>query len=151
MSTKIRATLAQLVWLACADDPDLFTSPSYPLTEAFGAAGLVWSGDLVAPSGFDFARWRTGKRVGHLAGTYQLDHDEALAVLALSTVYEQVAAVFEHARQGSDAEEFLAGLGPRESGEGAVEDDGADSAPEVSAGLDRRLVGDLVGFLEGLR
>jgi hypothetical protein len=39
-----------VVWLACADDPDLFAAPLPPLAEVFAATGLAWEGEQLAPS-----------------------------------------------------------------------------------------------------
>jgi len=145
------AQISDLVWLACADNPRLFTSPAPPLAEAFGAAGLVWDGELVAPPGFEFARWRANRRVGHIASLHRLEHDEALAVLALSSVYEQVATVFDYAQQAVDAGAAVEDLDLGVTGDSEPTDEG--SAPDAgdsedSHGLDRRLVRDMVGFLD---
>src|SRR5680860_1282322 len=71
-----------VVWLACANDPNLFASPLQPLAEIFDHSGLVTDGDQIGPPGFDFASWRLSKRVEHIADVHQLDDDSALAVLA---------------------------------------------------------------------
>ena len=52
-----------VVWLACADDPDLFAAPLPPLAGVFAAAGLVWEGSSWHAARFDFAGWRVRKRV----------------------------------------------------------------------------------------
>lgn len=77
-----------LVWLACADDPEFLVKPEPPLSEALNAAGLARHGDFVAPPGFDFGRWRTGKRVARISSLHSIDEDEALAVLAFSQMYD---------------------------------------------------------------
>jgi tetratricopeptide (TPR) repeat protein len=131
-----------IVWLACADDPDLFTSPLPPLAEVFAAAGLVTDGEQVGPAGFDFASWRVSKRLESIADIHQLDEDSALAVLALARLYDQVASVVEHAQHAVDAGETLAAPlidTPAEP----------DAAAEAAgpAGTDRRLVRDTLEFL----
>ncbi|MGH3897261.1 MAG: SEC-C metal-binding domain-containing protein [Pseudonocardiaceae bacterium] len=81
------------IWTACADDPALFTEPLPPLGAALDACGLARDGQWLAAEGFDFRRWRVEKRCAAIAEVYDLSHDEALAVLAIVTLYDQVAAV----------------------------------------------------------
>lgn len=143
--------ISHMVWLACADSPTLFTSPAPPLAEAFDAAGLAWDGELVAPPGFDLARWRMNKQVDRLSSLYRLDTDDALAVLALSGVYGQVAAVFGYAQQAIDAGEAVDYLDLGMPGEDKPSDvvpvPDAEESDDVPS-LDRRLVRDMVGFLD---
>lgn len=130
-----------VVWLACADDPALFTSPRLSLTEVFAAAGLVMDGGLMGPPGFDFARWRVGLRLEDIADVHRLGDHEALAVLTLSGLYEQVVGVLEHAQHAADVNESFDELLGTTSG-----DDVAAEAAE-STGADRLLVRDIVGHL----
>ena len=94
--------ISSVVWLACADTADLFASPSEPLTDILERARLVTDGEQVGPPGFDFARWRMDGRVEHIAAVHHLDDDSALAVLALSRLYERVADLLEQAGEAQD-------------------------------------------------
>lgn len=131
------------VWLACANDPDMFSSASEPLADILGNAGLVTAGDLIAPPGFDFARWRTNRRLHHIADLHQLDEDDALAVLVLSALYERVADLLELARETPDGDESIAEL---LTAAATSSDTDADSRGLL--GADRRLVRDLTERLE---
>ena len=135
--------ISSVVWLACADEPSLFASPTEPLTEILEGAGLVTDGEQVAPPGFDFARWRTNRRVEHIADMHHLDDDSALAVLVLSRLYERVADLLEQAREAQGVSESIAhALTPT-----ALETD-PSPAPDSLLGADRRLVRDLTERLE---
>jgi SEC-C motif len=79
------------VWTACADDPKLFAEPLPPLGTALDACGLAHDGEWLAGRGFDFQRWRVEKRCAAIARRYDLSDDEALAVLAIVTLYGRVA------------------------------------------------------------
>lgn len=130
--------ISSVVWLACANEPDLFASPSEPLTEILGRAGLVTDGEQVAPPGFDFDRWRTNRRIEHIADRHQLDDDSALAVLVLSRLYGRVEDLLDQAIGAQDLSEpnghaFTAT---------AVEAD-PEPTPDSLLGADRRLVRDL--------
>jgi len=84
-------SLATVVWTACADDPTLFAEPLPPLGEVLDGCGLPYDGELLAPKGFDFRRWRANGRRAAIGRRHDLDDDEALAVLAIVMLYEQVA------------------------------------------------------------
>jgi len=131
-----------VVWLACSDDADLFASPLPPLAEVFATADLVSDGDQIGPAGFDFAGWRAGKRLAHIADVHGLDEDGALAVLILTRLYEQVASLFEHAREAVEAGESLADL---------LTDTPDNNEPAAGAAgparVDRKLVRDTLEFL----
>jgi hypothetical protein len=99
-----------VVWLACAEDPDLFCAPSPPLAELFAASGLAWRGEQLAPAGFDFDAWRVHEHVEYLADLHRLDDDAALAVLAITRLYEQVSEVFDRAQQLTDADQPVTDL-----------------------------------------
>lgn len=135
------------VWQAGVDVPDLFTSPGQPLADAFASAGLAVAGEQVAPPGFDFSRWRANNRIHHLKHAYRLEHDEAVAVLALSGVYEQMASVLEQAQGALDAGEDLETLfdGP-DAGDpsSATPSTGADSLRMPS----QEVVRDLLELLD---
>lgn len=72
------------VWTVCADDAVIFGQPTSPLTELLASSGLARDNDALAPAGFDFDGWRTGLRVRRIAASYQLDQDEARAVLTVT-------------------------------------------------------------------
>jgi tetratricopeptide (TPR) repeat protein len=95
------------VWTACADDPTLFAEPLPPLGEVLAACGLVRDDELLALPGFDFRRWQANVRRAEIAERHDLDGDEALAVLAIAGLYEQVAdlhaAASEAHEEGGDA------------------------------------------------
>ncbi len=81
------------VWTACADDPTLFTEPLPPLGAALDACELAHDGEWLAARGFDFQRWQVEKRCVAIARRYDLSDDEALAVLALVTLYNRLAEI----------------------------------------------------------
>lgn len=72
------------VWTACAGDAGLLREPTLPLTELLAASGLARDRDVLALAGFDFDGWRTGLRVRRIAASYQLEEDEARAVLTVT-------------------------------------------------------------------
>jgi tetratricopeptide (TPR) repeat protein len=88
------------LWMLCADDPAAFTSPPPPVGELLTGAGLIWDGDLVMTVGFDLAGYRVERRIARAAELYDLDDDEALAVLALSRMYERVADLLDFVNEG---------------------------------------------------
>ncbi len=79
------------VWTACAADSALFTEPAPPLSEIADDYGLEVRGDLLAPEGFEFDRWRFELDCEVLKRRYDLDDDGALAVRTLKSVYEQMS------------------------------------------------------------
>ncbi|MDN4516688.1 SEC-C domain-containing protein [Mycolicibacterium austroafricanum] len=85
------ASFDSAVWTACAADPALFTEPTPPLSEIADDHGLEVRGDLLAPEGFDFDRWRFELDCELLKRRYELDEDQALAVRTLKSIYEQMA------------------------------------------------------------
>ncbi|MDT7712663.1 MAG: hypothetical protein QOG46_1352, partial [Pseudonocardiales bacterium] len=85
--------LDDAVWTACADDPTLFTEPLPPLGAMLDTCGLAHDGAWLAAQGFDFRRWRVEQRCATIARVHDLGDDEALAVLAMVTLYDQVAEV----------------------------------------------------------
>ena len=141
--------ISDVVWQACGDSAELFASSLPPLLDAFGSAGLVWDGELLGPPGFDFARWRTDSTLDHLAEIYRLDDDEALAVLILSGVYEQVESVFEYSQNAHQAGEDLDALFTDPP---AVPDTSVAARPgELDATplvQDRKLVRDMLELLD---
>ncbi|MGH3792597.1 MAG: hypothetical protein ACRDQ9_17745, partial [Pseudonocardiaceae bacterium] len=89
------------VWTVCADDPTLFTAPLPPLGAALDACGLAHDGEWLAPPGFDFPRWQVEQRCAMIAQLHDLDDTEALAVLSIVTLYNQVAEM--HTQEDGDA------------------------------------------------
>lgn len=100
--------LACLVLTACADDPELLRAPTLPIGELIETAGLARQGEWVGPPGFDFAGWRLEERIADLEEVYGLTADEALAVVALTRMYEQIAELVEAA--SSDLESIVGAL-----------------------------------------
>jgi len=148
--------VSDLVWEACVTDPDLFVRPQPPLVDAIDAAGFARGGDLVGPPGFDFARWRTAKRAARVASLHRLEEDEALAVLALSRMYDDVADLLSNAQAAADAGESLDDLFSQAATDTETETAGpalvANEGPDSSvSGPDPQLVRDLIGFLEDPR
>ncbi len=76
------------VWTACVTDPALFTDPLPPLSEIVEDYGLVRSGEWIAPSGFDFGRWRFERRCALLAERHGLDLDDAIVLTSLIELYD---------------------------------------------------------------
>ncbi len=81
------------VWTACADDPTLFTEALPPLGEALDTCGLAHDGEWLAVQGFDFPRWQVDTRCAGIARVHDLSDDEALAVLAMVILYDQVVGL----------------------------------------------------------
>ncbi len=79
------------IWTVCAEDPELFREPLLPLDELLAANGLARLVDWLAREEFDFAAWRTGNRLKVVMDRFELDDEEALAVLAATGLYEQIA------------------------------------------------------------
>lgn len=104
--------LDDAVWTACAADPTLFTEPLPPLGAMLDACGLAHDGDWLARRGFDFQQWRVQKRCSAIAERHDLSDDEALAVLAIVTLYARVAEVHAAAQAAHEdgGEAALAGL-----------------------------------------
>ncbi len=132
-----------VVWLACAEETGLFSSPTEPLADVLGRAELVTDGEQVALPGFDFARWRTDRRIDHIAEVHRLDQDSALAVLVLSRLYERVEDLLELARESHDGAEAIASA---LADEASSPDTGPGSVSLL--GADRRLVRDLTESLD---
>jgi len=95
--------LDNAVWTVCADDDSLFREPAAPLGELLAASGLACEGDWIACAGFDFAEWRLNARIESIKERYELDDDEALAVLAVVGIYEQVLDLVEAMRSAQTA------------------------------------------------
>jgi tetratricopeptide (TPR) repeat protein len=83
------------VWTVCADDDNLFRQPTEPLGDLLVASGLACDGDWIACRGFDFRAWRVAARIERIKSRYELDEDEALAVLATVRLYEQTLDLVE--------------------------------------------------------
>lgn len=72
------------VWTVCAGDAGVFRQAALPLTDLLADSALARDGDALAPAGFDFDGWRTGLRIRRIVERYQLDQDEARAVLTVT-------------------------------------------------------------------
>ncbi len=68
------------VWTTCVTDAALFTDPLPPLSQIVEDYGLAHSGEWIAPSGFDFGRWRFERRGELLGERHGLDADDALVL-----------------------------------------------------------------------
>jgi tetratricopeptide (TPR) repeat protein len=83
------------IWTACADDPELFREPLPPLGRMLDTVGIPYDEDEIAPTGFDFEAWRVEDLIESIQYRHDLDDDEALAVLAMVSMYEQVAELVD--------------------------------------------------------
>lgn len=88
-----------VIWRMLSERPEMLTDPAAPLEASATELGYVKEADWLAPPGFDFAAWRTRQRLDHLAESYDLDDDEAVAVLAVVRLYERVAELYEAAAE----------------------------------------------------
>ena len=104
--------VAVAVWTVCAGDDNVFREAAPPLGDLLVASGLAYDGDWVARSGFDFDAWRVAGRIETIKERYQLDDDEALAVLVTVRLYEQILDVVEAVMTAQDSgdEHELAGI-----------------------------------------
>ncbi len=122
--------LCSAVWTICADDDGLFREPTAPLGEALAASGLAHQGDWVAGAGFDFAEWRLTARVESIKADYDIDDDDALAVLAVVGFYEHTLDLVEAVQadpDGGDERELTdAPAGPAPP----PPDDGGEADPD---------------------
>ncbi|HEY6421737.1 MAG TPA: SEC-C domain-containing protein [Pseudonocardiaceae bacterium] len=105
------------VWTACADDPTLFTEPLPPLSTALDTCGLAHDGEWLAAEGFDFRRWRVESRCAAIAEVHDLSDDEALAVVAIATLYDRVAEVHAAALSLQEDEAALAAFAAELTGQ----------------------------------
>jgi tetratricopeptide (TPR) repeat protein len=83
------------IWTACADDPELFREPLPPLGRMLDALGIPYDDDEIAPTGFDFEAWRVEDLIESIQYRHDLGDEEALAVLAMVSMYEQVAELVD--------------------------------------------------------
>ena len=88
------------VWTVCAAQAGLFREPAAPLAELLSAGGLSYEGDWVARGEFDFAAWRLAGRVERIKERYELDDDEALAVVTMLRLHDQVLDLMDVAIAG---------------------------------------------------
>ena len=98
-------TLDAAVWTVCADDDRMFCEPTEPLGDLLASSELACEGDWIACRGFDIGAWRAAARIKTIKLRYQLDEDEALAVLVTVRLYEQTLELVEAvqaARGGGD-------------------------------------------------
>lgn len=107
------ADYSGVIWAMCAADPALFTDPLPPLAELLSRSDLVVDGDWLGPPGFDFPAWRLARRLQSVRDMHNLEEDEALAVLAIQRLFEDLVVLFdaarrEAARTGVAVEEMVA-------------------------------------------
>jgi tetratricopeptide (TPR) repeat protein len=117
----------EAIWTVCAEDPALFTEPLPPLGEILETVGLSRHGDWLAPDGFDFAEWRTDSYQRLVMSRYDLSDDEALAVIATVTMYEQVAEMFDAVLAAQDAGDDTAAASITADLAAAVESSGSST------------------------
>lgn len=79
------------VWTVCADDDSAFRAPTTPLGELLPDAGLARDGDWFAADDFDFGAWRMAGQLKRIAEQFNLDGNEAVAVLAITHFLDQPA------------------------------------------------------------
>ncbi len=91
------------IWTVCAGDDSVFREPAAPLGELLSASGLTCEGDWVARGGFDFDAWRVAGRIQTIKERYQLDDDEALAVLVTVRLYEQTLDLVDAVMAAQDS------------------------------------------------
>lgn len=143
------------IWTVCANDAELFRAPLPPLGELLDTSGFARERDHVALPGFDFGSRRAEHRLDSIARLHRLDEDQALAVLALATMYEQAADLFDAAVAADEAGELesftaeLAAPEPQNDVSGRPADDDPDDAGPTGAepADDRQLVRDTVKYL----
>jgi hypothetical protein len=132
------------VWTVCVADPALFTDPLPPLSEIVEDYGLVRSGEWIAPSGFDFGRWRFERRCELLGERHGLDADDALVLTSLVELYNKALLLLE-ADDAAGAEESLA-IRPADGSIGVTGELGAHLVDPLLAEL---LVAETVGANRG--
>ena len=135
------------VWTLCADNDGLFRQEALPLAELLAASGLAREDGWVAGSGFDFTAWRMAARIEDVKERYELDDDEALAVLATVRLYEQTRDVVEAVMAAHDSGEHDDGHEP--TGIGSPPPPGLDVAPVdvQEPDHDRKTVGAVLELL----
>ncbi|WP_211229560.1 tetratricopeptide repeat protein [Nakamurella lactea] len=95
------------IWTACAGAGTLFSEPAAPLGELLVAGGLAVDGGWVAREGFDFDSWRVRHRIEAIGEHYDLDDDEALAVLATLRLCERTAELVDAVTAAQESGEAL--------------------------------------------
>lgn len=129
--------LDDLVWTACAQDPELFTRPLPPVGDLLDAAGLSRSGEQVAMAGFDFERYRFEARVRYTARTHGLNDDQALAVqvnlLLVSNISDLLDLADSADDEAAEADDHLDDAAEDDAGEELAEQASGDN-PDPGAG-----------------
>jgi tetratricopeptide (TPR) repeat protein len=129
------------VWMACVEDPALFTEPLSPLCEIVDDFGLAHRDWWLAPAGFDFASWEFERGSERLAKQHDLDDDDAAILYTLVQLYDQVSQIVE----AVGADHVVPNAVTTEPGVAAKQDDDADPVAEVATALaDPLLAGLLV-------
>lgn len=85
----------ELVWALCADDPELLTGPTVPLTELLDALGAARFGSQVAAPGVDLEAWHRRRRVDELIRVHRLRRAEADDVLVLVDHHALLDAIIQ--------------------------------------------------------
>ncbi|MGB9226665.1 MAG: hypothetical protein WCB80_26195, partial [Mycobacterium sp.] len=83
------------VLAACVEDPAVFTQPLAPLRDIIDDYGLELQADSLAPSGFDFDRWRFELGCTMLAERYDIELDEAVPLYWLVKLYYHLFELIE--------------------------------------------------------
>ncbi len=83
------------VLAACVEDPTVFTQPLAPLRDIIDDYGLELQADSLAPSGFDFDRWRFELGCTLLAERYDIELDDAVPLYWLVKLYDHLFELIE--------------------------------------------------------
>lgn len=136
--------ISTLFWGACAADANLLRGPARPLGELFDELGLVHAGHQIAPPGFDFDEWSVGRRTRLIGDRHHLTDDEALAVILLTTIFEQSATLLAAADVDVDVDDDKTGATDSHAG-----DDGdAQTEIDLDGDHEREVVVETMRFLE---
>jgi len=135
------------VWTACVEDPAVFTEPLPPLCEIVDDCSLTYSGEWLAPDGFDFERWRLERRCAGLAERHDLDPDAAFALYTFINLYEQMSLLIEAADADEPLEDEVTAAGEEATGPDGAEpeaDEYTDLVGELGAELADPLLAELL-------
>jgi tetratricopeptide (TPR) repeat protein len=96
----------ELFWHLAADDETLFGTARLPFTELIDALeGATSDQTEVATAGFDFVAHRAEQRITSVQRRHQLAHEEAEAVVAVTTLFDRTSRALMIARQALAASE----------------------------------------------
>lgn len=88
-----------VVWQLVADDPELFTAPTPPLTDLLAAAGYECERNYLAPAGFDFDAHHRASLVASIARENRLHPAEADAVVDFTDLVHAIAEAVERGEE----------------------------------------------------